>query len=180
MKKYLYILLAITLMGAAPSRTYTYTSGNTISATEVTANEDAIFNYLREGVDTIKDASIVNDDISASAAIQSDKVSLASVGQTLAMSSSILKFAKGVDVTSATTITLGDDGNFFDITGTTTITSITAKSAGTLVVLQFDGIVTVTDGSNLSLAGNFVTTAGDTITLISDGVLWHEVCRSVN
>ena len=31
---------------------------------------------------------------------------------------------KGSDISSATSLTLGKDGNFFDVTGTTTITSI--------------------------------------------------------
>jgi hypothetical protein len=44
----------------------------------------------------------------------------------------------------------------------------------------FAGALTVTDGSNLNLAGNFVTTANDTLTLMCDGVNWNEVSRSVN
>ena len=43
-----------------------------------------------------------------------------------------------------------------------------------------DGILTFTDGSNLKLNGNFVTTADDTITLVYDGTNWYEMCRSVN
>ena len=66
------------------------------------------------------------------------------------------------------------------VSGTTTITSVTAAQAGRLVTLQFSGILTFTDGSNLKLNGNFVTTADDTITLISDGTNWFEVSRSVN
>jgi len=87
---------------------------------------------------------------------------------------------KGADVASATTTTLGNDGDTFDITGTTSITSVTIKPVGTVVKLQFDGILTFTDGSNLKLAGNFVTTAGDTIMLYSDGTNWIELARSVN
>ena len=94
---------------------------------------------------------------------------------------SIIDFmGKGADVASAATTTLGDDGSFFDITGTTTITSITAKAAGKIVYLQFDGVLTVTDGSNLKLDGNFVTAAGSVLTLISDGTNWWEVARSPN
>ena len=96
------------------------------------------------------------------------------------MSSQIINMAKGTDVASTAAMTLGSGGNYFDITGTTTITSITAKQAGTIVVLQFDGVLTFTDGSNLILAGNFTTSANDTITLISDGTNWHEMARSAN
>src|SRR3990167_2016050 len=84
---------------------------------------------------------------------------------------------KGADVASATATTLGDDGGFFDITGTTTITSITAKRAGTVVILQFDGILTLTDGSNLKLDGNFVTAAESVIALVCDGTNWWEIAR---
>src|SRR3990167_3288016 len=86
--------------------------------------------------------------------------------------------SKGADVASATATTLGSAGCFFDITGTTTITSVTAKPAGMIVMLQFDGILTFTDGSNLKLNGDFTTAAESTITLISDGTNWFEIARS--
>src|SRR3990167_1244436 len=85
---------------------------------------------------------------------------------------------KGADVASATATTLGNDGCFFDITGTTTITSVTAKPAGMIVTLQFDGVLTFTDGSNLKLNGDFTTAAESTITLVSDGTNWFELARS--
>ena len=67
------------------------------------------------------------------------------------------------------------------ISGTTSITSIAAGGhAGKVRTLIFEGVLTVTDGSNLNLAGNFVTTADDTITLACDGTDWFEVARSVN
>lgn len=67
------------------------------------------------------------------------------------------------------------------ISGTTNITSIVGNgAAGQRVTLIFDGILTFTDGNNLKLAGNLVTTADDTITLVSDGVNWYETARSVN
>lgn len=85
---------------------------------------------------------------------------------------------KGSDVASAAGITLAAPDNFFDVTGTTSITSISARAAGTVVVLQFDGILTVTDNANINLKGNFLTSAGSTLTLISDGTNWWEVARS--
>lgn len=84
---------------------------------------------------------------------------------------------KGADVASASSMTLGNDGNFFDITGVTNITSITAKPAGTVVWLQFDGVLTVTDGSNLKLNGNLTTAAETVLQLVSDGTNWYEVSR---
>lgn len=82
-------------------------------------------------------------------------------------------------VASAAALTLpGGNAPLVDVTGTTSITSITAQ-AGRKVTLRFTGLLTVTDGSNLKLAGDFVTSADDTITLICDGVSWSEVSRSV-
>ena len=49
-----------------------------------------------------------------------------------------------------------------------------------MVVLISQANLTLTDGSNLKIAGNFVGTADDTITLICDGTNWFEVSRSVN
>lgn len=72
-------------------------------------------------------------------------------------------WTKGSDVASASTLTLGD-GNWFDVTGTTAITAIATKAVGTLVVLQFDGILTFTHhATDLILPGaaNITTAAGD-------------------
>jgi len=73
-------------------------------------------------------------------------------------------WAKGADVASAATLTLGDDGNYFDITGTTTITAIATKGVGTVVKLHFDGALILThNATDLVLPGgvNITTAAGD-------------------
>lgn len=78
-------------------------------------------------------------------------------------------------------LTLGE-GQYFLITGTNNITSIAAASstAGREVTLRFDNVLTFTDGGNLKIAGNFVTSADDTVTLICDGTNWYEKARSAN
>jgi hypothetical protein len=71
---------------------------------------------------------------------------------------------KGSDISSATSLTLGKDGNQFDVTGTTTITSIATQGIGSYVTLHFDGALTFTHHStNLILPGaaNITTAAGD-------------------
>lgn len=87
----------------------------------------------------------------------------------------------GAAVASASAMPL-PTGRVFHVTGTTNITSITSTdfANGAVITLIFDGVLTFTDGNNLKLAGNFVTTADDTITLAYDGSNWYEVCRSVN
>lgn len=89
--------------------------------------------------------------------------------------------ANGASVASATAMPV-PTGRVFHVTGTTSITSVltTGLSAGAVVTLIFDGILTFTDGNNLKIAGNFVTTADDTITLAFDGTNFYEIARSVN
>lgn len=86
----------------------------------------------------------------------------------------------GAIVASATAIV--PSGSSFHVSGTTNITSITATAvpSGTTLYIIFDGVLTFTDGNNLKLAGNFVTTGDDTITLVFDGTNFYEVARSVN
>jgi hypothetical protein len=82
---------------------------------------------------------------------------------------------------AALTIQAGHDLIF--VSGTADITSIVATYAGHIATLIFTGSAAgtgVTDGSNLKLAGNFVYTADDTITLACDGTNWYERSRSVN
>jgi hypothetical protein len=88
---------------------------------------------------------------------------------------------KGADIASAAALNLGQDGDFFDVTGTTTITSIESRPAGFVVTLQFDGALTLThNATTLILQGsvNLATAAGDVITLISEGAgNWREKAR---
>lgn len=70
--------------------------------------------------------------------------------------------AKGGDIASAGTLVIGTDGDYFDITGTTSITGMTV-AAGRWFMLQFDAALTLTDGASLVLPGNanITTAAGD-------------------
>ncbi len=73
-------------------------------------------------------------------------------------------------------------GSVFHVTGTTGFTNITTTGLGTGVMFTmiFDDALTVTDGGNLKLAGNFTTTADDTLTVVFDGTNFYEIARSVN
>ena len=86
------------------------------------------------------------------------------LGGALDCNSHQVGWSKGADVASASTLTLGTDGNYFDITGTTTITSIGSLGIGTVVMLHFDGILTLThNATDLILPGgvDITTTSGD-------------------
>jgi len=103
---------------------------------------------------------------------------------------------QGADVASAAgTITLGSDGNSFEITGTSAITRIsnTNWQNGSEVTLLFTSTASLTDGTansgtdiGMELAGNtnFTGSAGATLTLILSEIggtqRWREKCRSVN
>lgn len=85
------------------------------------------------------------------------------LGGALDANSHIIQASKGADVASAAELPLGTDGNSFDITGTTTITSIVDIAEGTIVTLQFDASLTLTHDTPLRLPGetNIQTGAGD-------------------
>ena len=86
------------------------------------------------------------------------------LGGVLDADSNQVRLSKGADVASAAELTLGDDGNAFDVTGTTSITSIATKAVGTTVVLQFDAALTLTHHATdliLPTGANITTAAGD-------------------
>ncbi len=79
---------------------------------------------------------------------------------------------KGADIASASSITVGTDGNYFHITGTTGVTALSTLQAGTVIWLEFDGILTIThNGTTLILPGaeNITTVAGDVFAFVSEG-----------
>ena len=107
-----------------------------------------------------------------------------------------LKLTQGADVAStAGAMSLGTDGNSFEITGTNSITLISnvGWQNGATVTLIFTSTATLvngtsTSGTNITMklagAANFVATADDTITLLLSEVggvqAWREVGRSIN
>lgn len=71
---------------------------------------------------------------------------------------------QGADVASAAALAVNIDGNLFDVTGTTTITSLASKGVGTVITLQFDGALTLTHHATdliLPSGANIKTAAGD-------------------
>ena len=126
----LFLLLPSICYAAAPTRVATYTTGTVISSADVTANEDAIFNYVQAGVDTYSPLSIENVDIDATANIQSDKLNLTSIAQ-------------GVKITSS--------GSFTN-QGSSTFAGTTIADLGTVTTAAFTAI---TDLGNVTTTGTF-------------------------
>jgi len=79
-----------------------------------------------------------------------------------------LAFNKGGDIASASPLVIDTDGGYFDVTGTTNFAAMTV-AAKRLFILQFDGALTITHGSGITLPGaaNITTAAGD-----------HAICYS--
>lgn len=71
-----FLMLSTNVWASPPSRVSQYTTGTTILSSAVTANENAIFTYLQNGVDNFSDGSIVNADIAAGAGIAYSKLTL--------------------------------------------------------------------------------------------------------
>lgn len=82
--------------------------------------------------------------------------------------SNTVSFSKGSDLASAATLTLGADGNYFDVTGTTDISNISGRGVGTTIKLHFDGALTIINSSNIENIGaiNVTTAAGDEMEFI--------------
>lgn len=84
-------------------------------------------------------------------------------------------------IASADPLLLPVNGDVFEVTGTTNFGTLSGGWRGRRATLIFTGSLTVNDGgSSMKLAGNFTTSADDTITLVHNGVAWYEVSRSTN
>jgi hypothetical protein len=77
-----------------------------------------------------------------------------------------VKFSQGATVASATTLTLGTDGNTFPISGTTTITGINTVGVGSWIKLRFTTALQLTHSGSFLLPGsaNITTASGDIAT----------------
>ena len=145
--------------------------------------------YIFEDADTVEPISVTASDVSVDAGAFSGSLSSSDdnvqdaletlddglvndttpqLGGSLDTNAFSVEWSKGADVASATELLLLRDGNYFDITGTTTITTIEdsadAWKVGAIAVLQFDDILTLTHhATNLILpsAANIATVAGD-------------------
>ena len=162
--------------GSTITKPNTFSAGAVIVASEHNSNFDTIYNDYN--------GSITNVNISASAAIAATKLNLASIAQTMAMSSVAINFAKGSDIASATTTDIGAmAGNYPDVTGTTTITGLGTVQAGTVRYVRFTGALTLTHNATSLLlpnnASNITTVANDTAGFVSLGsgnwkCLWYQ------
>lgn len=144
--------------------TFTHGSGITLpgSANITTAAGDIAFVYA-DAVDAFRVAYFKADGTPVVTSVVADTTPQS--GGDHDMNANQMQWSKGADVASAAALPVLTDGNAFDVTGTTTITSInTTGGAGTVILLHFDGALTLTHhATNLILPGgaNITTAAGD-------------------
>ena len=65
----------VQVYAAIPTRSYTYSSGDTIDPDEVTTNEDNLYNYLSAGVEAIAANTVVSADIVDATIVAADLAS---------------------------------------------------------------------------------------------------------
>jgi hypothetical protein len=82
-----------------------------------------------------------------------------------------VRWHKGADLASASTLALGATGNYHHVTGTTTITGLSTKQHGTTMKLYFVAALTLTHSSALVLpnSANLNVLAGDIVEFVSEG-----------
>jgi len=109
-------------------------------------------------VDSMRDVTVVD----------AAKITTGAVPAAALTNVDLVEGTKGTDIVSAGTMVIGTDGGYFDITGTTGISTMTV-AAGRVFTLQFDAVVTLTHSSTLYLSGaaDFTTEANDHMTFIS-------------
>ena len=98
------------------------------------------------------------------------------LGGPLDANSHQINMAKGANIVSASALTPLDDGNYFYVSGTTTIASIATLGTGTVIRLQFGGVLTLTHSSVLVLPGaaDITIAIGDVAEFSETGVgVWR-------
>jgi len=128
-------------------------------------------------IDSTSLIAVKGDIIQGGTAGDAEKLAIGADGTIPYVSTDLLAYAnpwgvawkKGADIASASPLVLGTDGNYFDVTGTTGITSISTWNVGGMVRLHFDGALTITHHSTdliLPNGSNITTIAGDEATFI--------------
>ena len=159
MKHLFLIPLLVFVIGAAPSRTKTYTAGAIISPSDVSENEDNIFSYLQGGVDTytassilsaaISNGTITSDDMGSNSVPSSAITDLTIVNADVNASAAI-DFSKLATLTSGN-ILVGSAGNV--VTSVNPSGDVDVSAAGALTI-QANSVALTTDTTGSYAAGD--------------------------
>jgi hypothetical protein len=152
---------------------FAFTPGTLIKSADVMANYNAI---VADYNGNITGANVLG--------IAEAKVTFAGTGghaHSGGTGGTPVQLAQGVDLASQATLAVGDDGNFFHVTGTTTITALATKPAQRLAILLFPAACQLTYNAVsliLQNSQNLVTAPGDIVCLMSEGAgNWRELWR---
>ncbi len=163
-KRLIVLLLLIPfLMGAAPSRSFTYVSGTTIDPDEVTQNEDNIYLYLQAGVDTYKPASIIGSYLA-------DNISITSSGDMTFSGitdltgifqldgSTVTATASEINIVSGITASTAEINLLDGVPATLTTTEIGyLDGVSSAIQTQLDGKSATTGNSSIATVGTIIT-----------------------
>jgi hypothetical protein len=150
----LLILMPNLCNAAAPTRAFTYVSNTPIDPAQNNTNENALYSYLQTGVDTYASGSITGDAISNVASISYGKLALTNSIVNADISSSAAIVGSKLDLSSPGIIgaTSAAAGTFTTLTGADIVASSTFKlgSANQGDVLYDNGtsFVRKTPGTN--------------------------------
>ncbi len=114
----LFLGISLSLHGAPPTRQFIYKSGETIEPSEVTTNEDQIFNYLTAGVDTLANNSVTSAKIVDATIATADIANNAVNGTKIAMGSDAQGDVIYYDGTDYVRLGAGTSGQFLKTNGT--------------------------------------------------------------
>jgi hypothetical protein len=156
------MLLSFVVQAAPPTRVYDYVPLTTIQSDQVEANENSIFSYLQSGVEVYKDGTIVNADISTSAAIASTKLDLTSIAQNIVntgnfTNTGVLTNTGNLSVTGTATISSSVTASSYALaSGNTVLNYITTASQGSILYNNGSNWVNLSPGTS----GYFLKTNG--------------------
>jgi hypothetical protein len=134
------LLLSTVALASAPTRTYTYVSHTVIDPNQNNTNENSLYSYLQNGVDTYAAGTITNTAINSSAAIAYSKLNLlnsvvnADINSSAAIAYSKLNLTGNIvnaDISSSAAIV----GSKLDLTSPGAIGS-TAANTGSFTTLK--------------------------------------------
>jgi hypothetical protein len=159
------LLIPVIAWSAPPTRTQVYVSGAVIDPAKVTENEDNIYTYLQGGVDTYKDDSIVNADLSSTLALPDSKLAQITTASKVSASAITGDFTavsiSGGTITGITDLVVADGG-----TGASTFTDggiLLGSGTGAITALGVasNGEIPIGDGTTDPVLATITGTASE-------------------
>jgi len=151
MKRLLWIL-PLFLLGAAPSRTQTYVSGEVIDPADVTENEDNIFSYLQAGADTIRANAVESGDLQ-DASVTAAKIAVDAVTTAAIASGAVAADEIATDAVGAAEIAADAVGTSEIATDGVESAEIAANAVGASEI-AVDSVALTTDTTGNYAAGD--------------------------